>query len=59
MRVQREKLDFFFWKTTKKTKILKITKKIKILIIPPHFKHNIVLNVEIKEKEYKRMTKIK
>jgi hypothetical protein len=31
----------------------------KILSIPPHFKHNIVLNVEIKEKEYRRMTKIK
>jgi hypothetical protein len=40
----------FFFDTTKKTKILSI---------PPHFKHNIVLNVEIKEKEYKRMTKIK
>jgi hypothetical protein len=31
----------------------------KILSIPPHFKHNIVLNVEMKEKEYKRMKKIK
>jgi hypothetical protein len=31
----------------------------KILSIPPYFKHNIVLNVEMKEKEYKRMTKIK
>jgi len=37
----------------------KLTKKTKILLIPPHFKHNIVLNVEIKEKKYKRMTKIK
>jgi len=27
------------------------TKKTKILQIPPHFKHNIILNVEIKEKE--------
>jgi hypothetical protein len=35
------------------------TKKRKILSIHPHFKHNIVLNVEIKEKEYKRMTKLK
>ena len=25
----------------------------------PHFKHNIVLNVKIKEKEYKRMINIK
>jgi hypothetical protein len=35
------------------------TKKIKILSIPPHFKHKIILNVEIKEKKYKIMTKIK
>jgi hypothetical protein len=35
------------------------TKKRKILPIPPNLKHNIVLNVEIKEKEYKRTTKIK
>jgi hypothetical protein len=34
-------------------------KKTNILPIPPHLKHNIVLNVEIKEKEYRRMTKIK
>jgi hypothetical protein len=43
-------LFFFFKKTTKKTKILSM---------PSHFKHNIVLNVEIKEMEYRRMTKIK
>lgn len=39
----------FFLRTTKKTKILPI----------PHLKHNIVLNVEIKEKEYRKMTKMK
>jgi hypothetical protein len=33
--------------------------KINILPIPPHLKHNIVLNVEIKENEYKGMIKIK
>jgi hypothetical protein len=42
-------LFFYFFYATKKTKILSI---------PPHFKHNIVLNVEIKEKECKRMKKI-
>jgi hypothetical protein len=33
--------------------------KTNILPIPPHLKHNIVLYVEIKEKKYWRMTKIK
>ena len=41
---------FYFFRTTKKTKILPI---------PPHLKHNIVLNVEIKAKEHKRMTENK
>jgi hypothetical protein len=50
MRVQKIKLKLFFKKTTTKTKILSV---------PPHFKHNIVLNVEIKENEYRRMTKKK
>ena len=40
----------FFKRTTKKTKILPI---------PPHLKYNIVLNVEIKVKEHKRMTENK
>jgi hypothetical protein len=51
MGVQKIKLRLFFYK--------KKTKKAKILLIPPHFKHNIVLNIEIKEKEYRRITKIK
>jgi len=51
MTVQKIKPRLFFY--------VKITKKTKILPIPPHFKYNIVLNVEIKEKEYKRMIKIK
>jgi len=54
MGVQKFKHNFFL-RRTKKTK----NKKTKILPIPPHLKHNIVLNVEIKEKEYKRMIKIK
>ena len=33
--------------------------KTNILPIPPHLKHNIVLNVEIKAKEQKRMTENK
>jgi len=45
----------FFFKDNKENE----NKKTKILPIPPHLKHNIVLNVEIKEKEYRRMTKIK
>ena len=40
------KRPIFFFRTTKKTKILPI---------PPHLKHNIVLNIEIKAKEHKRM----
>jgi len=43
-------LFFIFFRTTKKTKILPT---------PPHLKHNIVLNVEIKAKEYNRMTENK
>jgi hypothetical protein len=50
MGVKKNQTIFFFFRTTKKTKILPI---------PPHLKHNIVLNVEIKEKEYRRMTKMK
>jgi hypothetical protein len=46
MGVKKTKQFFFFFRTTKKTKILPI---------PPHLKHNIVLNVEIKAKEHKRM----
>ena len=34
-------------------------KKTNILPIPPHLKHNIVLNVETKEKEHERMTENK
>jgi hypothetical protein len=34
-------------------------RKTNILPIPLHLKHNIVLNVEIKEKEYRSMIKIK
>ena len=45
----------FFFKDNKENE----NKKTKIIQIPPHLKHNIVLNVEIKEKEYRRMTKIK
>jgi hypothetical protein len=48
MRVEKDQIIFF-----------DATKKTKILSIHPHFKHNIVLNVEIKEKKYKRMTKLK
>ena len=47
MGVKKIKHKFCFFRTTKKTKILPI---------PPHLKHNIVLNVEIKAKEHKRMT---
>ena len=42
----KKKNQFFFLRTTKNTKILPI---------PPHLKHNIVLNVEIKAKEHKRI----
>ena len=45
-----KKTNFLFFRTTKKTKLLPI---------PPHLKHNIVLNVEIKSKEHKRMTENK
>ena len=45
-----KKTKIFFFRTTKKTKILPI---------PPHLKHNIVLIVEIKAKEHKRMTENK
>jgi aspartate carbamoyltransferase regulatory subunit len=54
MGVQKTKDTFFFFFFFLNEKEIK-----KILLIPPHFKHNIILNVEIKEKEYKRMTKIK
>jgi len=46
----KTKTFLFFEKTTKKTKILSITS---------HFKHTIVLNIEIKEKKYRKITKIK
>ena len=62
MGVQKFKHNLFL-RTTKKTNFKdnkeNQNKKTKILLIPPHLKHNIVLNVEIKEKEYKRMTNIK
>jgi len=47
-------LFLFFWNNKENQ-----NKKTNILPIAPHLKHNIVLNVEIKEKEYRRMTKIK
>jgi hypothetical protein len=50
MGVQKDQTNIYFFDTTKKTKTLSIS---------PHFKHNVVLNIEIKEKEYKRMIKIK
>ena len=50
MGVKKIKHKFLFFRTTKKTKILPI---------PPHLKHNIVHNVEIKAKEHKRMTENK
>jgi hypothetical protein len=55
MGVLKIKHNFIFFKDNKENE----NKKTKILPIPPHLKHNIVLNVEIKEKEYRRMTKIK
>jgi hypothetical protein len=51
MGVLKIKHNFFYF--------FKDNKENKILPIPPHLKHNIVINVEIKEKEYRRMTKIK
>ena len=48
--LKRSNTIFLFFRTTKKTKILPT---------PPHLKHNIVLNVEIKAKKYKRMTENK
>jgi len=50
MGVKKTKQILFFFRTIKKAKILPI---------PPHLKHNIVLNVEIKAKEHKRMTENK
>ena len=55
MGVLKIKHNFIFFKDNKENE----NKKTKILPIPPHLKHNIVLNVEIKAKEHKRMTKNK
>ena len=46
--------NLFFWNNKENQ-----NKKTNILPIPPHLKHDLVLNVEIKEKKYRKITKIK